>query len=468
MAYEAVDEIVCSVMPGEVRLALLAKGKPVEFIVEREAEKGRAGEVHLGRVLRVVPGLDAAFVDLGFGREGYLPAAEAAFEDDNERIADLVAEGDAVLVQIRKEALADKGPMLSCNITLPGRFLVYAPEQSGVAVSSRLADEAERKRLVETVEGMIEEGEGLILRTAAEGAKAADFEADLAALRALWQEIDGTADDREPPCLMHGEVPLLVRAMRDLAGPELRRVVVDDADAAAEARRIAERDLPALAGAIEHHAGPELLFDAYDLEEALADAVARRVSLPSGGELVIDRTEAFVAIDVNTARATGRGRLRDTIVETNREAAEEIARQIRLRNFSGRIVVDFISMRQGDERAALIEAFREAVAGDRLPIRVTGMTTLGLVEMTRRREREALDEALLSPRLPERPESRVTRAFAALREARRMAALDPSAAPELTLPGAVAKELESGGAAAEARATVERDLGRAIEVRVAD
>ena len=154
--------------------------------------------------------------------------------------------------------------------------------------------------------------------------------------------------------------------------------------------------------------------------------------------------------------------------EEEKEAAEEIARQIRLRNFSGRIVVDFISMRQGDERAALIEAFREAVAGDRLPIRVTGMTTLGLVEMTRRREREALDEALLSPRLPERPESRVTRAFAALREARRMAALDPSAAPELTLPGAVAKELESGGAAAEARATVERDLGRAIEVRVAD
>jgi Ribonuclease G/E len=196
--------------------------------------------------------------------------------------------------------------------------------------------------------------------------------------------------------------------------------------------------------------------------------VARRVSLPSGGEIVIDRTEAFVAIDVNTARASGRGRLRDTITETNMEAAEEIARQIRLRNFSGRIVVDFISMRYGNERAELIEAFRNAVAGDRLPIRVTGMTTLGLVEMTRRREREALDEALLSPKLPERPESRVTRAFAALREARRLAAGDPSAAPELTVPGAVAKELEKGGSVAEARAAVERAIGRAIAIRIAD
>lgn len=466
MAYEAVDEIVCSMLPGEVRLALLADGRPVEFIVERGAQMGRAGEVHLGRVLRVVPGLDAAFVDLGFGREGYLPAAEAAFAGKEEPIADLVAEGDAVLVQIRKEALTDKGPLLSCNITLPGRLLVYAPEQTGVAVSSRLADEAERKRLVETVQGMIAEDEGVILRTAAEGASAEDFETDLAALRALWQEIDGTADDRDPPCLMHGEVPLLVRAMRDLAGPGLRRVVVDDADAAGEARRIAERDLPALAGAVEHHAGPELLFDAYGLEDALADAVARKVTLPSGGEIVIDRTEAFVAIDVNTAGAAGRGRLRDTIAETNFEAAEEIARQIRLRNLSGRIVVDFISMRHAGERSELMDAFRNAVAGDRMPVRVAGMTTLGLVELTRRREREALDEALLAEKLPERPESRVTRAFAALREARRMAAGDPSAAPALTLPGAVAKELEQGGAAAEARAAVEQALGRPIEIRV--
>ncbi len=467
MPESVIDEIMCSVVPGEVRAAFLSDGHLIDLLIERDGGAGRVGEIFLGRVQRVIPGMAAAFVDLGIGRDGFLPASDARRGREERDIAALATEGEALLVQVTKDAVGDKGPAVTANVTLAGRLLVYAPFQDSVAVSHRISDQGERDRLTAAVEAVAGSGEGFILRTAAEGVEEEALQADVEEVRARWAEIEAARDQADAPAQLRAELDTLPRILRDHARQGLERVLIDDADACAGARRFAEAHLPEVAGLIEHHAGPQPLFDRFGLEDEIEGALWPRVNLPSGGEIVIETVEALTAVDVNTARNTGRGRQRETILETNLEAAPEIARQVRLRNLAGRIVIDFIHMEDSEDRASVLAALRDAFAGDPLPVRIGGFTSLGLAELTRRRGRPSLDQLLREgcnacegQGRVERPESV---AHVALRAVRAEAAADPGTAFAIFAAPEVIAALDAG--AAPAREALEAALGRPLVLR---
>lgn len=462
-----IDEIICSVAPGEVRAAFLSGGRLLDLLIERDGDGGRVGEIFLGRAQRVIPGMGAAFIDLGTGRDGFLPASDARRGREERDIAALVTEGEAILVQVTKDAVGDKGPALTANVTIAGRLLVYAPFQDTVAVSHRIADLAERARLTAAVEAVAQSGEGFVLRTAAEGVEAEALRADAEEARARWQEIEAARDQAEAPAQLRAELDTVPRILRDHARQGLARILIDDADSCAAARRFAEAHLPEVAGLIEHHAGPEPLFGHLRLEDEIEAALWPRVKLPSGGEIVIETVEALTAVDVNTARNTGRGRQRETILETNLEAAPETARQVRLRNLAGRIVIDFIHMEESEDRARVLGALRDAFAGDPVPVRIGGFTSLGLAELTRRRGRPSLDqllregcEACEGQGRVERPE---TVAHVVLRGVRAEAAADPGTAFAVFAAPEVIAAL--GAEAAPAREALEAALGRPLVLR---
>ena len=475
MSRDARDEILVNVSPGEVRAAIVEDGRLAEIVIERTANASVVGNVYLGRVRRVVPSLDAAFVDIGLGRDAFLSGEgarnlDSALQRDGPRspIADYLTEGEAIVVQAAKDAHGEKGVDLTTRLSFPGHLLVYSPFEGAVRVSHRIEDEAERERLMGLASPLIGEGEGVILRTAAEGAVAEGLAADIAPLRALWDGIEAARDDAEAPTCLHAEPGAVPRILRDAAGPAGCRVRIDDAAAFAEARRFAERLMPELAARLERYEGAEPIFAGDDIEGAIEDALRPRVALPSGGSIVIESTEALTAIDVNTAANVGRGRREDAVAETNREAATEIARQLRLRNIGGRVVIDFISMRDGEDRSAVLAALESALAADRLPVRLGGMTTLGLVELTRKRERDSL-ERLLRERCDYCEGERTikapyTVALECLRAAAREAAAVPGRALTLVAAPEVVEALD--GEARPARAELEDRLGRPLALRV--
>ena len=293
------------------------------------------------------------------------------------------------------------------------------------------------------------------------------LQADVEEVRARWGEVEAARDQAAAPAQLRAELDIVPRILRDHARQGLERVLIDDADACAGARRFAEAHLPEVAGLIEHHAGPEPLFDRFGLEDEIEGALWPRVSLPSGGEIVIETVEALTAVDVNTARNTGRGRQRETILETNLEAAPEIARQVRLRNLAGRIVIDFIHMEDSEDRASVLAALRDAFAGDPLPVRIGGFTSLGLAELTRRRGRPSLDQLLREGCNASEGQGRVERpesvAHVALRAVRAEAAADPGTAFTLFAAPEVIAALGAG--AAPAREELEAALGRPLDLR---
>ena len=467
MPVSVIDEIMCSVVPGEVRAAFLSEGRLLDLLIERDGGAGRVGEVFLGRVQRVIPGMGAAFVDLGIGRDGFLPASDARRGREERDIAALVTEGEAILVQVTKDAVGDKGPALTANVTIAGRLLVYAPFQDTVAVSHRISDAAERGRLTAAVEAVAEAGEGFVLRTAAEGVEAEALQADVAEVRARWREIEAARDQAEAPAQLRVELDTVPRILRDHVRQGVERVLIDDADSCAAARGFAQAHLPEIAGLVEHHAGPEPLFARYGLEDEIEGALWPRVTLPSGGGIVIETVEALTAVDVNTARNTGRGRQRETILETNLEAAAEIAHQVRLRNLAGRIVIDFISMEESEDRASVLAALRDAFAGDPQPVRIGGFTSLGLAELTRRRGRPSLDQILREGCQACEGQGRVERpetvAQVILRAVRAEAAADPGTAFALFAAPEVIAALDAE--AAPAREKLEATLGRPLVLR---
>ncbi len=382
------QELFINVMAAEVRAALMDESVLIDLIVERRERASVVGNIYLGRVERVMKGMEAAFVDIGLGKSGFLGL------DDNRRgngeTSAPVHEGEAILVQVTKDAIGTKGVQLSRRLTLPGRSLVYAPGQDRVMISRQIEDEAERERLTALMAGIAMPGEGFILRTASVGATAEELAADREELMDTWQSIEDARTTIRAPSCVHADIDPVLRVLRDHALDGIDRIHVDDGTAAASARRFCERVMPGMTERVTLHTGPQQMLEQYGIEEEIERACRRRIDLPSGGGLVIETTEALTSIDVNSGRFDAASDLEQMALRTNSEAAREAARQIRLRNLSGLIVIDLIHMESDDHWNTVIDILDDVTGRDRNPTRVLGVTEAGLVEITRRRRREPL------------------------------------------------------------------------------
>ena len=382
------QELFINVMSAEVRAALMEDSVLIDLIVDRGERASLVGNIYLGRVERVMKGMEAAFVDIGIGKSGFLGL------DDNRRgngeASAPVHEGEAVLVQVTKDAINGKGVQLSRRVRLPGRSLVYAPAQDRVMISRQIEDEAERDRLTGLMGNIAEDGEGFILRTASVGATAEELATDCEQLRETWQSIEDARMTIKAPSRLHADLDPVLRVLRDHALDGIDNIHVDDGAAADSARKFCERAMPGMADRVKLHTGAQQMFEQYGIEEEIERACGRRVDLPSGGGLVVETVEALTSIDVNSGRFDAASDLEQMALRTNCEAAAEAARQIRLRNISGLVVIDFIHMENDDNWAEIIDILDDVTGRDRNPTRVLGVTEAGLVEITRRRRREPL------------------------------------------------------------------------------
>jgi ribonuclease G len=400
------DEILIEAGPGETRIALMEGGRLRELMVARPDDGSVVGNVYVGRVERVLPGIAAAFVDVGLPRAGFLGLAEArpvghaagkSGAPAQDRIADYVSEGDAVLVQVQRDAVADKGVKLTTHIGLTGRALVLLPGAGEILLSRRIMGEAERERLQALLGDLAEGDEGLILRTAGMDASAEALGRELETLRGLWRTIQDGRRDSRPPIRLLAEPTAARRVLRDEAGPEVRRIAVEGARLLADLAAYCREHAQGLETKLQSHTEGTPLFETFGVEEQIEAALAERVALPSRGSLIIQPTAALTAIDVNTGGRSESGGPEETALATNLEAAIEIARQLRLRNLSGMLMVDFVPMRRRPHQTEVLTRLRSAVADDRLPTHVFGFSPLGVVEMTRPRHGQTLAERLCVP-----------------------------------------------------------------------
>jgi ribonuclease G len=401
-------EILIDCSPGETRAALVESGRVSELLVERAHRRASVGDVYLGVVSRVLPGMQAAFVHIGDERDAFLHAADVRdevddfddFLDENEArpemsIEGLLREGQDLVVQIVKEPLGNKGARVTTALSLPGRFLVYTPFSARIGISRRIADEEERARLRDLLAGF-GDGGGYIARTAAAGREEREFDADRKYLRGLWSSIERRSETVRAPGLLHREQDLVVRAVRDLVSPDVTAIRVNDGDAYARIVEFVQSVEPSLVPRVEWSRTGALFFEKAGIEAEIEKALRSRVWLKSGGYLVIHPTEALVAVDVNSGRYVGRENLEETILAVNLEAAREVIRQIRLRDLGGIIVVDFIDMEDESHRRQLFEVLEEETKKDRSRSRILEMTEFGLVQITRKRSRASLERALTS------------------------------------------------------------------------
>ncbi|HUS25358.1 MAG TPA: ribonuclease G [Candidatus Binatia bacterium] len=404
------NEILVNIAQHETRVAVIEGGALQEVFVQRAARHGLVGNVYKGIVQRVLPGMQAAFVEIGLERTAFLHAADmvqaadgadaAAPSAEPPRIDRLLREGQDVLVQVVKDPLGSKGARLTTLLSIPSRYLVLLPFDAHVGVSARIEDDAERERLKSVVGGLMAQrgaGLGAIVRTAGEGASSEALQADLEFLLRLWESVGTRARSAAPGTLVHGDLPLSMRMLRDLLGSTVDRVRVDNAAECARLREFAATFVPAMVERIEHYDGAAPIFDLYGAEDDLDRALDRRVELKSGGHLVIDQTEAMTTIDVNTGAFTGHKNLEETILKTNLEAAQAIARQLRLRNLGGLVILDFIDMRDEGHRAQVLRALEKELKRDPARAVVHPFSPLGLIEMTRKRTRESLGHILCEP-----------------------------------------------------------------------
>jgi len=399
---------VINVSPRETRAALLENGVLQELFVERASRRGLTGNLYQGRVSRVLPGMQAAFIDIGLERTAFLHASDIVQPDDAENgdaaprtdsIRELVSEGADILVQVLKDPLGSKGARLTTFVTIPSRYLVFMPFGHGVGVSARIENEDERQRLREAVQSAVVDGEagGYIVRTAAEGAASEALRADMLFLRRLWEVLDANAHSARAGTLVHEDLALPLRLMRDLVGEGVDRVLVDHDATCDRMREFATTFMPALGARVERYAGSRPIFDLHAVEEEIQRSLDRKVALKSGGYLIIDQTEALTTIDVNTGAYVGHRNLEETIFRTNLEAAVAIARQLRLRNLGGIVIIDFIDMQEEEHRRQVLQALEKALAADHARTNVSTVSPLGLVEMTRKRTRESLAHQLCAP-----------------------------------------------------------------------
>lgn len=398
------EEILINVTPREIRAALLENGVLQEVHIEREARRGLISNIYKGSVTRVLPGMQAAFVDIGLDRTAFLHAsdivrhAEPAGDGDAEALPDireLLREGDEVLVQVVKDPLGTKGARLTTFITLPSRFLVYLPAGTGIGISSRIEDEAERNRLRGLLEGLHGDAAGgVIVRTAADGIDEASLASDLEFLRKLWSVVQLECSNAPAKSLVHEDLSLPIRMLRDMVSGDVERILVDSKEFFDKMQAFTRRFLPSIEPMLELYTRRRPIFDLHGTEDEIRKALDRNIPLKSGGYLIFDQTEAMTTIDVNTGGYVGYRNLEDTIYRTNLEAAVTIARQLRLRNLGGIIIIDFIDMEEIDHRERVMEVFRQSMSRDHARHQIMPVSALGLVEMTRKRTRESLQHLL--------------------------------------------------------------------------
>jgi ribonuclease G len=402
------EDILINVTPQETRVAVMAAGVVQELHIERAANRGLVGNVYMGRVARVLPGMQSAFVEIGLERAAFLHVADIWEERANgngepkaavKPIEKILTEGQPLMVQVIKDPIGTKGARLSTQISIAGRLLVHLPQDPHIGISQRIEDETERKSLREKLQAVLpaEEKGGFIIRTMAESATEAEFAADIQYLRRLWQDIRTRAASAAAPALLYQDLSLAQRVLRDFVNEQTGRILVDSRENFARLQAFAQDYVPRVLTKVEHYSGERPLFDLYNVEEEIERALARRVELKSGGYLIIDQTEAMTTVDVNTGGFVGVRNFDDTIFKTNLEAAHVIARQLRLRNLGGIIIIDFIDMENADHRDAVLAEFNKALSRDRTKMTVNGFTALGLVEMTRKRTRESLAHVLCEP-----------------------------------------------------------------------
>jgi ribonuclease G len=394
------EEVLINVTPQETRVAVAGSGVVQELLIERAASRGLVGNIYMGRVARVLPGMQSAFLEIGLERAAFLHVADIWQNRESARpIERILAEGEPILVQVVKDPIGSKGARLSTQVSIAGRLLVYLPHDPHIGISQRIEDEGGRQALRERLKELVppDEKGGFIVRTLAESAGEEELRADLAYLRNLWKVIQERSLGAQPPQLLYQDLSLAQRVLRDMVTPGTTRVVVDSRENFQKLAAFAENYMPQVRARLEHYTGERPLFDLYNVEAEIEKALSRRVDLKSGGTLVIDQTEAMTTIDVNTGGFVGSRNFDDTVFKTNLEAAQAIARQLRLRNLGGIIIVDFIDMASPEHRAAVLDEFKRALARDRTRITVSGFTALGLVEMTRKRTRESLAHVLCEP-----------------------------------------------------------------------
>lgn len=386
--------------PQETRVALLYNGVVQELHIEREHARGFVGNIYLGRVVRVLPGMQSAFIDIGLERTAFLHVADIWFDrsagEAARPIERVLAEGQNIVVQVLKDPIGTKGARLSTQLSIAGRLLVYLPQDHHIGISQRIESEAGREALRVRLQGLLptEEHGGFIVRTQAEQASDDELAADISYLRKLWAEIQQQRLNGQPPALLYRDLNLAQRVLRDLVGQDTERVVIDSRENFQKLTHFATDYMPRMAGLLEHYSGDRPLFDLHGVEDEIQKALSRRVDLKSGGYLIIDQTEALTTIDVNTGGFVGARTFDDTIFKTNLEAAQAIARQLRLRNLGGIILLDFIDMENEEHRLTVLAELTRALARDHTKVSVGGFTSLGLVEMTRKRIRESLAHVL--------------------------------------------------------------------------
>jgi ribonuclease G len=412
-------ELVINTTSHETRVALLEGGHIAELYIEREREMGIVGNIYKGRVIRVLPGMQAAFVDIGLEKAAFLFVADVLDEinevaryidgensstdqaEAEERILppieDLLSEGQEILVQISKEPISTKGARITSHISMPGRHLVYMPTVDHVGISRRIDDEGERERLRAIVESMKPEGSGFIVRTVSEGKSEADLKADMDFLIELWKSISLGVEQRKAPSLIHSDLDVTSKVLRDILTEDVRRIIVDSQEEYNKIVRFIRTFMPKLNYCIELYDGDEPIFDFFGLEVEISRALGKKVWLKSGGSIIIEQTEALTAVDVNTGRYVGKHNLEDTILKTNLEAVKEIAFQLRLRNIGGLIIIDFIDMEKEPHREKVHAAFEEVLKNDKNKTNILKISELGLIEMTRKRVRESIGRTLCEP-----------------------------------------------------------------------
>ena len=404
------EEILINITPRETRVAIVENGVLNEIFIERASKRGLVGNIYLGKVSRVLPGMQAAFIDIQLDRTAFLHASDimprnsengngADKTDSPEDIQKLIRQGQDILVQVVKDPLGTKGARLTTHLSVAARFLVFMPGEEHVGVSQKIEGEDERQRLRDLLSGLAEEfGQGgYIVRTVAEGVSEQELRLDMEFLHKSWSEIQERAKNTGQGVLVHEDLSLAMRTMRDQVNIGVEKVRIDSRENYERARKFAEKFIPEIADRIEYYPGERPIFDLYNIEDEIQKALATKVQLKSGGYLIIDQTEAMTTIDVNTGAFVGHRNLEETIFKTNLEATQAIARQLRLRNLGGIIILDFIDMTVSDHRDQVMRALEKSLERDKAKSHICEVSGLGLVEMTRKRTRESLEHVLCEP-----------------------------------------------------------------------
>ncbi len=403
-------ELLINASPTETRVALVEDGLLQEMHIERRSRRGIVGNIYRGKITRVLPGMQAAFVDIGQERAAFLHASDIiphtecvtvaeAKQFRAEDINTLVRQGQEIMVQVVKDPLGTKGARLTTDVTLPSRYLVFMPGSAHVGVSQRIENARERERLKTVVGQFVDQDGGFIIRTAADGASELELAHDAAFLRRIWRKVQERrvrppSNRKQPVSLLYEEPALPLRVVRDLAVCTLDRVQIDSQEQYQELKEFVAEFIPELSAAVSHYGGRTPIFDLFDVENEIQRALQRKVALKSGGYLIIDQTEAMTTIDINTGAFVGHRNLEETIFNTNQEATHAIARQLRLRNLGGIIIIDFIDMLSDEHKQRVLHGLELALAQDRVKTSISGLSQLGLVEMTRKRTRESLEHVL--------------------------------------------------------------------------